>query len=101
MPKWAKTVGLKPKARDGILCFNTKRRADELPCGIFVHVTLRVPLIQRMHVGTQAGHIGYERTLAKLRQQYIWGNMAADVQKASKMCIHVGDTIKKLLKMCP
>ena len=40
-----------------------------------------------MHVGTQAGHLGYKRTLAKLRQRYVWGSMATDVQRVLRVCI--------------
>lgn len=87
LPKWAVTAGLKPKARDGILRFNTEREADQPPDRSFVPVALRVPWIQRMHVGEQAKHVGYKRTLANLVQRHIWGNIATHVQNALKMCV--------------
>ena len=41
--------------------------------------SFRIPVIQRLHVGTEVGHTGYKKTLAKLRIRYIWETMAKDV----------------------
>ena len=40
-----------------------------------------------MHAVRDAGHFGYKRTLAKLRQRYVWPNMTSDVKGVMQTCI--------------
>lgn len=87
LPKWAAAAGLRPRLRNGIICFKTERKNQENPDQIFVPLAIRVLLTKRMHVGTQAGHVGYKKTLAKLRQNYIWGSMALNAQRVINTCI--------------
>lgn len=65
--KWTVTAGSELGVKNGVLCFKTEKDAEETPDKIFVPVAVRVPLIQGIHVDTQAGHLGHKRALAKLR----------------------------------
>lgn len=55
LPKWATNAGLKSMVKDSDSCFAFERETEEERDGVFVPITVRVLLIQRMHLGTQAG----------------------------------------------
>ena len=89
LPAWVQRAGLRPVLRDGVVCLASWKVAEgeERPDRIFVPTHLRVPLVQRVHAGCYAGHMGRKKTLAKLRVRYLWGTMAADVDKVTKTCV--------------
>ena len=87
-------AGLKPVKRDGVISSRDMEAGAEKTDRIHVPVTFRVPLIQRLHVGREAGHLGYERTLARLRERYIWGRMAKDVVRVMKTCVQCRKNVK-------
>lgn len=73
LSKGAVSAGLKPELRKGIICFTSQAQHQITSDQVFVPIAIRVSLIQRMPVGTQAGHVGYKRTLTKLRQSIFGG----------------------------
>lgn len=87
LPKWAVEAGLKPKLRNGVIFFKMEKEDQEVPDRTFVPLTARAFLIQSRHVETQAGHVGYKRTSAKVRQKYVWGSKALHTHKVMKTCI--------------
>lgn len=105
LPKWVIKEGVKPVIRQGILCLkSTMQNPDpksKIP-RIHIPVHMRVPLIQRMHIDRYSGHYGKKKTIARLRNHYLWANMAADVEKVLRMCTqcwqHSGAKLHKLPK---
>ena len=87
LPRWVVAAGLKPILKEGVICLAYLDNTGDKPDRILVPRVIRIPLIQRMHIGIGAGHIGYKRTLAKLRARYIWGTMAGDVMRVMKTCL--------------
>ena len=47
-----------------------------------------------MHAGKDAGHFGYKRTLAKLRQRYVWPYMMSDVKGVMELASTAGGKAK-------
>ena len=90
LPAWVQRAGLRPVLRDGVICLASWKatEGEEKPDRIFVPTHLRVPLVQRVHAGRYAGHVGRKKTPAKLRLRYLWGTMTADVDKVTRACVH-------------
>ena len=75
-------------AVDGIAC----RRYSPGPCDDVIEVplipeTLRKQALQSCHDVPSAGHQGAEKTLARLRQEVFWVNMARDVEEYCRNCV--------------
>eukprot|EP00731_Ephydatia_muelleri_P006639 Em0003g887a len=77
-------------AVDGIAC----RRYSPGPCDDVIEVplipeTLRKQALQSCHDVpiASAGHQGAEKTLARLRQEVFWVNMARDVEEYCRNCV--------------
>ena len=88
LPQWVQSAGLRPVLRDGVLCLaKLETSPDVKPARVVVPKHLRVPLIQRAHAGTFAGHFGRKKTLAKLRERYLWESLSSDVSKVFRMCV--------------
>ena len=95
LPTWVQAGHLKPVLRSGVLCLAHQEPGSEpRPDRIHVPVHLRVPLIQRMHTDKATGHHGYKKTLALLKERYLWGSMCADVAKVLKTCMHCWRYVK-------
>ncbi|KAL5500253.1 hypothetical protein EMCRGX_G011778 [Ephydatia muelleri] len=75
-------------AVDGIAC----RRYSPGPCDDVIEVplipeTLNKQALQSCHDVPSAGHQGAEKTLARLRQEVFWVNMARDVEEYCRNCV--------------
>lgn len=102
LPTWVRAGHLKPVLRDGVLCLAKMEPGDDdRPDRIHVPLHLRVPLIQRTHVDKVSGHSGYKKTLAKLKERYLWGTMSTDVAKTLKMCMQCWRYVKGGPKKLP
>ena len=95
LPTWVQAGHLKPVLRDGVLCLAQQESSDDpRPDRIHVPVHLRVPLIRRIHTDKVTGHHGYKKTVALLKERYLWGSMCADVAKVLKTCMQCWRYVK-------
>lgn len=46
----------------------------------------RLPLLEHFHSSPAGGHMGFARTLARIRTEYYWANMAVDVRAFVARC---------------
>ena len=102
LPTWVQAGHLKPVLRNGVLCLAHQEPGSEpRPDKIHVPIHLRVPLIQRVHTDKVTGHHGYKKTLALLKERYLWSSMCADVAKVLKTCMHCWRYVKGGPKALP
>lgn len=69
------------KARDGRL-------------QLVVPQAIRTELIEMMHAGLLAGHLGYKKTLSRLTQKYHWYHVKEDVYTWVQKCLTCGANCK-------
>ena len=53
---------------------------------LIVPVTLQAQILQEVHGGKSSGHLGEEKTLAKLRERFYWPGMTTSVHEWCQTC---------------
>ncbi|PHJ23293.1 retrovirus-related pol polyprotein from transposon [Cystoisospora suis] len=86
-PMWSVRAGMVPAEVDGVLCFKSTdpQHSDKRPLILLPQVA-RTAVVQRLHLGQEAGHFGRKKTIARIRARYIWGSIARDVARVLSTC---------------
>lgn len=102
LPSWALRANLAPTDVDGVLCLKSTepQHHDKAPL-ILLPQAARIAIVQRMHLGPEAGHFGRKKTLARIRNRYVWGTMARDVAKVLRTCSQCWQQAKDGARMLP
>ena len=80
--------------RDGILYKANKLGQEEDSC-VVVPTIHREAIMQIAHDSIMGGHLGYKKTLDKIRAQFTWPGITADVERYCKSCDACQRTIPK------
>ena len=80
--------------KDGILYKVSKQGQEEDSC-VVVPTKHREAIMQIAHDSILGGHLGYKKTLDKIRAQFSWPGITADVERYCKSCDACQRTIPK------
>ena len=80
--------------RDGVLYKANKLGQEEDSC-VVVPTIHREAIMPIAHDSIMGGHLGYKRTLDKIRAQFNWPGITADVERYCKSCNACQRTIPK------
>ena len=80
--------------KNGILYKANKQGQEEDSC-VVVPTKHREAIMQIVHDSIMGSHLGYKRTLDKIRAQFNWPGITADVERYCKSCDACQRTIPK------
>ena len=80
--------------RDGVL-YKANKLGQEEDSGVVVPIIHREAIMQIAHDSIMGGHLGYKKTLDKIRAQFTGPGITADVERYCKSCDACQRTIPK------
>ncbi|KAK3083233.1 hypothetical protein FSP39_017411 [Pinctada imbricata] len=97
-PKWVEISEYGPELKylwqnfemmcfdNGVIWYRWYKDTGEHKCLLVLPPQLRSIVLKEMHDAPTSGHLGYEKTLARVKERFIWYGMSKDVKRWCETC---------------